>query len=123
MPPMPIVKGETEELYNAIAEICEADDFTDASDERPPESAAKAKCDTGESVRGDGTNAASVADDSSKRVTTSKLPVKMSTAASGKSGTHDKPDCMRDKDRLDCRRDKERRRRGPKRLTNIRERS
>lgn len=70
MPPMPIVKGETEELYSTIAEICKVDDLTDTSDESPPESAVKENSNKGPSVRQDskkkredGSTPATVADD------------------------------------------------------------
>ena len=69
MPPMPIVKGETEKLYSTIAEICKVDDLTDTSDESGPESAPKENSNKGVSVcqdRGgnqeDGSMLATVAD-------------------------------------------------------------
>ena len=50
MPPMPIVKGETEKLYSTIAEICQVDDLTDTSDESASESESKENSNTGLSV-------------------------------------------------------------------------
>ena len=120
MPPMPIVKGETEKMYNAIAEICQAEGFTDSSDESTPESATKAdkglsKNDRGEHRSTETTVAGGIAavDNTNKSTDEPKAATKLPTAASAKSSAHEKPDFRRDKDRLEFRREKERRRRGP----------
>ena len=134
MPPMPIVKGETEKLYSTIAEICKVDDLTDTSDESGPESAPKENSNKGVSVcqdRGgnqedgsmlatvaDGTDApATVADvkdksdDITEKSTVPNSGIEMPTAAPSKSDTP-KRDFRKEKDKSDYRREKEHRRRG-----------
>lgn len=134
MPPMPIVKGETEKLYSTIAEICKVDDLTDTSDESGPESGPKENSNKGKSAcqdreenqedgsmmatAADGTDAsATVADvkdktdDITEKTTAPNSDKEMPTAAPSKSDTP-KRDLRREKDKFDYRREKEHRRRG-----------
>lgn len=106
-------------MYNAIAEICQAEGFADSSDESTPESATKADKGLSKNERGEHRSTETTVaggraavDNTNKSTDEPKAATKLPTAASAKSSAHEKPDFRRDKDRLEFRREKERRRRG-----------